>query len=128
MAQSNEDQSVVDVGKAQRAGDWPKPGDEGFVHPDGTPYSMQQLRENRQAAMNRAAAGSAVHGAPGQGGVQPVPMVAAKPSDLTKAQAEHTQFVRDGLAALVEATEADTSDSGSKGRHESTGTTTTKGA
>lgn len=48
----------------QAAGDWPKPGEEGYVHPDGTPQAAAQLAANRQAAQDRAAAGSIVHGAP----------------------------------------------------------------
>lgn len=48
----------------QGAADWPKPGDEGYVHPDGTPQSQRQLEDNRRAAADRAAAGSTVHGAP----------------------------------------------------------------
>lgn len=48
----------------QGAADWPKPGDEGYVHPDGTPQSARQLEDNRRAAADRAAAGSSVHGAP----------------------------------------------------------------
>jgi hypothetical protein len=43
---------------------WPRPGEEGYVHPDGTPQAARQLAENRQAAQDRAAAGSTVHGAP----------------------------------------------------------------
>ncbi|MET9301779.1 hypothetical protein ABZX66_20895 [Micromonospora aurantiaca] len=50
--------------KQQSAADWPKPGEEGYVHPDGTPQSVQQLADNRRAAADRAAAGSLVHGAP----------------------------------------------------------------
>ncbi|MBO4274131.1 hypothetical protein [Microbispora triticiradicis] len=43
---------------------WPRPGDEGYVHPDGTPQAAKQLEDNRRAAADRAAAGSTVHGAP----------------------------------------------------------------
>src|SRR3954464_4308785 len=43
---------------------WPQPGQEGFVHPDGTLYAEQQLAANKQAAADRAAAGSIIHGAP----------------------------------------------------------------
>lgn len=51
---------------AEQQGDraWPRPGEEGYVHPDGTPQSVQQLEDNRRAAADRAAAGSTVHGAP----------------------------------------------------------------
>lgn len=50
----------------QQQGDssWPVPGDEGYVHPDGSPQSVAQLEANRRAAADRAAAGSAIHGAP----------------------------------------------------------------
>jgi len=43
---------------------WPKPGEEGYVTPDGTPQSVAQLAANKQAAADRARAGSIVHGAP----------------------------------------------------------------
>jgi hypothetical protein len=43
---------------------WPRPGEEGYVTPDGTPQSVKQLEDNRRAAADRAAAGSTVHGAP----------------------------------------------------------------
>lgn len=92
-------QSVVEVGRAQRGdSDWPRPGDEGFVHPDGTEQSERQMRDNRQAAANRAVAGSGVHGAPARGGVRPGgPPV--KPSALARAQAEHTEWVHEAHAA-----------------------------
>jgi len=48
----------------QQDSSWPSPGDEGYVNPDGTPQSIKQLADNRRAAADRAAAGSAVHGAP----------------------------------------------------------------
>lgn len=43
---------------------WPEPGQEGFVHPDGTLQAEEQLKANKQAAADRAAAGSYIHGAP----------------------------------------------------------------
>lgn len=43
---------------------WPNPGQEGFVHPDGTQQAARQLADNKQAAADRAAAGSIIHGAP----------------------------------------------------------------
>jgi hypothetical protein len=43
---------------------WPAPGQEGFVHPDGTRQAQEQLAANKQAAADRAAAGSIIHGAP----------------------------------------------------------------
>jgi hypothetical protein len=50
----------------QQQGDsnWPIPGDEGYVHPDGTPQSVAQMENNQRAAKDRAAAGSILHGAP----------------------------------------------------------------
>lgn len=48
----------------QSVGDWPKPGEEGYVHPDGTPQSQRQMADNQLAAADRAAAGSILHGAP----------------------------------------------------------------
>ncbi|YCK35168.1 hypothetical protein ACNF49_14095 [Actinomadura sp. ATCC 39365] len=48
----------------QNDNDWPRPGEEGYVTPDGTPQSIKQLEDNRRAAADRAAAGSTVHGAP----------------------------------------------------------------
>lgn len=116
MAQSSEEQSVVEVGRAQRGGDWPKPGDEGFVHPDGTPQSEKQLIENRQAALNREAAGSGVHGAPGQGGVQPA-AVSPDDTEMAKSHDEHTEWVREQLAEI----EADVD----AGRHEAPAVTPT---
>lgn len=44
--------------------DWPAPGDEGFVHPDGTPQAATQLAQNQQAATDRAKVGAVAHGAP----------------------------------------------------------------
>ena len=48
----------------QGGAEWPDPGQEGFVHADGTPQSEKQLADNKQAAADRAAAGSSIHGAP----------------------------------------------------------------
>lgn len=48
----------------QNTDSWPKPGDEGYVHPDGTPESVRQLAANRQAQADRDRIGSVVHGAP----------------------------------------------------------------
>lgn len=88
----------------QTAGGWPRPGEEGFVHPDGTPQAAQQLADNRRAAADRAAAGSTVHGAPlGTPGPNPeaearrAGQAAADHSGTTAAEARkaHTEFVRD---------------------------------
>lgn len=43
---------------------WPQPGDEGYVHNDGTEQARRQLADNKRAAADRAAAGSSAHGAP----------------------------------------------------------------
>jgi hypothetical protein len=56
--------SPVDAEKQQKDGSWPVPGDEGFVHPDGTPQAVGQLADNRQAQADRDHIGSVVHGAP----------------------------------------------------------------
>jgi hypothetical protein len=52
--------------KAEKQGGagWPAPGEEGFVHPDGTAFAAQQLADNKQAAADRAKIGSYIHGAP----------------------------------------------------------------
>jgi hypothetical protein len=67
MAQ-NENAAVTPTpevaGEQRDRGDWPRPGEEGYVHPDGTPQSQRQLEDNKRAAADRAAAGSTVHGAP----------------------------------------------------------------
>ncbi len=61
----DETKPTPEVAAEQRTdGSWPKPGEEGYVTPDGTPQSRQQLEDNRRAAADRAAAGSTVHGAP----------------------------------------------------------------
>lgn len=115
-----DEKSVVETGSAQRGGDWPKPGDEGFVHPDGTPQSERQWQENRWAAADRKAAGSDIHGAPAQGGVSPgIPAV--EPSDLSKAQVEHSEWVFEAHAALAEEQAKATEEQApkqSEGRHE----------
>lgn len=73
MAQSkkSDDPIAVDapkpsqeVAETQGGAGWPEPGQEGFVHPDGTPQSVAQLEGNKRAAADRAAAGSIIHGAP----------------------------------------------------------------
>lgn len=89
----------------QQQGDqaWPVPGDEGYVHPDGTPMAAQQMENNRRAAADRAAAGSIIHGAPA---ATPGPQLqteaaaaqarAAADSAVTPAEA------REGLASFVQ--------------------------
>ena len=53
-----------DAAEKQGGSGWPEPGQEGFVHADGTRQAEEQLRDNKQAAADRAAAGSIIHGAP----------------------------------------------------------------
>lgn len=57
-------QPSQDVAETQGGTGWPEPGQEGFVHPDGTLESIAQLESNKQAAADRARAGSFIHGAP----------------------------------------------------------------
>ncbi len=74
--------------KAEQGGkDWPDPGQEGFVHPDGTKQAAVQLEDNKQASADRAEIGSYIHGAPlGTPGPDPQgetekAMARAKPQD-----------------------------------------------
>lgn len=64
MADNLPSASQEDAEKQRKDSSWPVPGDEGYVHPDGTPQSVKQLEENRQAQADRDAAGSVLHGAP----------------------------------------------------------------
>lgn len=118
MAQSSESVPIGDVVASpqaaveqQAAADWPKPGEEGYVHPDGTPQSRKQLQDNLQAAADRAAAGSTVHGAP-MATPGPTPEKEAAKAEKaaedysgpTPAEARQgqTEFIRDGLEAKTE--------------------------
>lgn len=56
--------SAEESEKQRKDTGWPVPGDEGFVHPDGTPESVRQLEGNRQAQADRDHAGLVSHGAP----------------------------------------------------------------
>lgn len=112
MTDKNENARVADTDSArvakqqQGTSDWPVPGDEGYVHPDGSPQSVAQLEANRRAAADRAAAGSAVHGAPA---ATPGPQLAdeaaaararaAAGSSVTRADADRglTEYVSEGL-------------------------------
>lgn len=101
----------------QQQGDaaWPVPGDEGFVHPDGTAQSAAQMENNRRAAADRAAAGSILHGAPA---ATPGPQLQAEaaaaarragaPSDVTPADARagHAEFITQGFERATEKAEA----------------------
>lgn len=139
MAQSSDSLGGVEaspqVAEQQRSdGSWPRPGEEGFVHPTGTPQSVQQLEDNRRAAADRAAAGSGVHGAPAQGGggVEPDHAGAADaysgPTTLESDQG-HTDWlsekraeVEDEIAAASEPAPdtAASADASAEGRHEAT--------
>ncbi|MEV4001001.1 hypothetical protein [Actinomadura sp. NPDC049753] len=104
MADDKTTSSPNEAKRQQGDGDWPRPGDEGYVNPDGTPQAARQLEDNRRAAADRAAAGSTVHGAPlatpgPQAGAEN--LAAAKRAEAysgtTQAEAEEglTKFVRD---------------------------------
>lgn len=84
----------------QLGSSWPRPGDEGYVHPDGTPQSVAQLEGNRQAAADRAAAGSSVHGAPAATPGPQLPEVAAAAVERAEADTGRTEAER--RAALTE--------------------------
>jgi hypothetical protein len=112
--------------KAQQGdSSWPIPGDEGYVHPDGTPQSVQQLADNKRAAADRAAAGSAVHGAPmatpgPQADEQAAAAVAraeAK-SPVTAAEAEEglTKYIRDGMEKAANSVKDDDASADAKKR------------
>jgi len=83
--------------------DWPLPGDEGYVHPDGTPASRQQLLDNARAAADRAAAGSIIHGAPA---ATPGPQLQTEAAAaVARAEADSPvtpKEARDGLSEFVE--------------------------
>ena len=112
---ANEDKDTFQTAKQQQ-GDraWPIPGDEGYVHPDGTPLSEAQRASNERAAADRAAAGSIIHGAPA---ATPGPQLqaeaaaaqrrAAADSPVTPedAKAGHAEFVQEGFARAVEKAE-----------------------
>jgi hypothetical protein len=81
---------------------WPVPGDEGYVHPDGTPQSVRQMEDNRRAAADRAAAGSILHGAPA---ATPGPQLQTEAAAaVARAEADSpvtTKEARDGAADFV---------------------------
>lgn len=119
MAQSTDPMAGATAPAQDAAGQikdssWPKPGEEGYVHPDGTAQSVQQLEDNRRAAADRAAAGSLVHGAPGpQRGGDPGAVNAAVaraeaysgPSNEERDKAL-TDSIREGQAALDQVADA----------------------
>lgn len=105
----------------QQQGDraWPVPGDEGYVHPDGTPQSVKQMEDNQRAAADRAAAGSIIHGAPA---ATPGPQLqeqaaaaqarAAADSPVTPEEAKTglSEFIQDGFERAAEKAEASDQD------------------
>ncbi len=100
----------------QKNSAWPSPGDEGYVNPDGTPQSLKQLEDNKRAAADRAAAGSAVHGAPmatpGPQAASEAAAAAARAeakSPVTADEAERglTDFIRDRLEKAADEASAD---------------------
>lgn len=102
----------------QKDSAWPIPGDEGYVHPDGTPQSVKQLEDNKRAAADRAAAGSAVHGAPmATPGPQADQQAAAalaraeEKSPVTDVEAAEglTKYIRDGMEKAAKDAEPDAS-------------------
>ena len=100
----------------QQQGDraWPVPGDEGYVHPDGTPQSVAQMESNQRAAADRAAAGSILHGAPmaTPGPQMQTEMAAAaaraqadSPVTPAEARAGHAEFVQEGFVRATDKAE-----------------------
>lgn len=99
--------SPVDAEKQQKDSGWPRPGDEGYVHPDGTPESVRQLDGNRQAQADRDHIGAVAHGAPlATPGPQAAQITAEKVANASKndtATAGQTRVERqlDEVAAEV---------------------------
>jgi hypothetical protein len=100
----------------QQQGDraWPVPGDEGYVHPDGTPQSVAQMENNRRAALDRAAAGSIIHGAPAatpgpqlqeQAAAAVARAEADSPVTPAEAKAGLSEFVQDGFQRAADKAE-----------------------
>jgi hypothetical protein len=115
---ANEDKDTFQTA-VQQQGDrnWPVPGDEGYVHPDGTPLSMKQREDNERAAADRAAAGSILHGAPAatpgpqlqeQAAAAQARAEADSPVTPQEARAGHAEFVKEGFKrATKKAEESD---------------------
>lgn len=105
----------------QQQGDraWPIPGDEGYVHPDGSPMSIKQREDNERAAADRAAAGSIIHGAPA---ATPGPQLQAEAAAAQRraaadsattpedAKAGLAEFVQDGFQRAQDKAEASDQD------------------
>lgn len=101
------DPNLEDAGSSpetavQQQGDraWPIPGDEGYVHPDGTPQSIEQMASNKRAAADRAAAGSILHGAPA---ATPGPQLQAEAAAAARrAEADSANTTEDAKAGLAD--------------------------
>lgn len=112
---TTEDNTARDAVKQQGDSNWPVPGDEGYVIPDGTPQAARQLEDNRRAAADRAAAGSTVHGAPA---ATPGPQVlgeaaaAAKRAEdysgptMAETRTSTTDAIREGMDEATKKAEA----------------------
>ncbi|MEV0149097.1 MULTISPECIES: hypothetical protein [unclassified Nonomuraea] len=115
----------------QDRSDWPRPGEEGYVHPDGTAQSERQLEDNRRAAADRAAAGSMVHGAPlatpgptpGEETAKAVERAETYDGKTTaEAEEELAEFVEDKTAEKAEEAAA-AADTGTRSRTRATRST-----
>lgn len=95
--------TLVDAEKQQKDSSWPKPGDEGFVHPDGTPQSVAQLADNKQAQADRDHIGAVMHGAP-----LATPGPQAGEITSAKVEAASKNDTADDSASWVEKSLADT--------------------
>lgn len=113
-----EENSATEAEKQQQS-DWPVPGDEGYVVPDGTPQAAQQLEENRRAAADRAMVGSAIHGAPA---ATPGPQLLGEAAAAQARAADYsgptgedreagiTESIADGMQAATEKAEESAED------------------
>jgi hypothetical protein len=93
--------SPVDADKQQKDNSWPVPGDEGFVHPDGTPQAVRQLEDNKQAQADRDHIGAVLHGAPlGTPGPQAGVITSAKLENAAKVASDQPEgnWVEQSLA------------------------------
>lgn len=104
MALDNMKEDSAQSAKAQQGDSaWPKPGDEGYVNPDGTPGSFEQLERNKRAAADRAAAGSSVHGAPAATPGPQLAEQAAAAVERAEAKSPVTEADREkGLTEFIE--------------------------
>lgn len=115
---TKEENSATEA-EAQQKSDWPVPGDEGYVVPDGTPQAAQQLEDNKRAAADRAAAGSAIHGAPaatpgpqllGEAAAAQARADAYSGPTIEERDAGVSESIADGMAKATEKAEASDQD------------------